>query len=141
MHDDDTLLMWFKASASLCYLYNIDIFQYTNTKKKYPTFTKQYIYMYKTKYALHHSRIYANVYIGIGSTCIHKGLLNNSAFNKVRVESVEYRTTDLMAVGSNPTVDKNVSFCILSLSTRTWQVDWSHTNEIKRDAHPRYIGA
>ena len=34
--------------ASLCYLYNIDIFSYTN-RKIYPIFTKQYIY--KTKYA------------------------------------------------------------------------------------------
>ena len=28
---------------------------------------------------------------------------------------------------------KNFSFCIMSLSTRSWQVDWSHTNEIKHD--------
>ena len=23
---------------------------------------------------------------------------------------------------------------------RSWQVDWSHTNEIKHDVHSRYIG-
>ena len=68
--------------------------------------------------------------------------LNKSAFNKVRVaQSVEHRTIDLRAVVSNHTVSKNFSFCILSLLTRTWQLDWSNTNEIKLDVHPRYIGA
>ena len=43
-------------------------------------------------------------------------------------------------VGSNPTVGKHFSFCILSLSTRTWQVDWSHANEIKLDFNPKYKG-
>ena len=33
--------------------------------------TKQYIYMYKTNYALcHHSHTYNKVYVGIGSTCM-----------------------------------------------------------------------
>ena len=32
-------------------------------------------------------------------------------------------------------------FFILSLQQRSWQVDWSHANEIKHDVHPRYIGA
>ena len=131
-----------RTGVFLCYLNNIDIlvFQYINTKV-YPIFTKQYIY--KTKYAkLHYSRMYANIYIGIGSTCMYKGHLNNSAFNKVRVaRSVEHRTTDLRAVSSNRTVGKTFSFCILSLSTSTWQADWSHTSEIKHDIHPRYIGA
>ena len=54
--------------------------------------------------------------------------------------SVDYRPI-LIALGSSPTVGKNFSFCILSLSTRSWQVDWPHTNEIKHDVHPRYIGA
>ena len=73
---------------------------------------------------------------------MYKGHLNISAFNKVREnQSVEHRTTDLRAVGSNPTVGKNFLFCILSLSTRIWQVESSHTNEIKHDVHPRYIGA
>ena len=44
-------------------------------------------------------------------------------------------------MGSNPTVGKNFSFCILSLLMRTWQVDWSHTNESKHDVHPKYISA
>ena len=129
-----------RTGASHYYLYNIDIFQHTNTKI-YPIFTKQHIY--KTNYTLlHHSRIYANVYIGIGSTFMYKDHLSNSAFNKVRVaQSVEHRTTDLRVVGSNPTVDKNFSFCILPLLTRTWQVDWYHTNEIKHDVHPKYIGS
>ena len=34
---------------------------------------------------------------------------------------------------------KNFSFCILSLPTRSWRVDWSHANEIKHDVHLRYI--
>ena len=45
---------------------------------------------------------------------------------QVRVaQSVEHRTTAVRAVNSNPTVGKNFSFCNLSLSTRTWYVDWS----------------
>ena len=43
--------------------------------------------------------------------------------------------------GSSPTVGKNVSFCILSLSTHSWKVNCSHTYEIKHDVHTRYIGA
>ena len=71
---------------------------------------------------------------------MYRGHLNNTAFNKVRVaQSVEHRTTDFTVVGLNPTISKNFSFCILSLSTRTWQVNWSHKNEIKHDFHPRYI--
>ena len=74
--------------------------------------------------------------------CMYKGHLNKTAFNKVRVaQSVEHQTTDIRDEGPNPTVGKNFSFCILSLSTRTWQVDWSHTNEIKHGVYPRYIGA
>ena len=38
-------------------------------------------------------------------------------------------------------MSKNFSFRILSLSMRFWQVDCSHTNEIKHDVDPRYIGA
>ena len=56
------------------------------------------------------------------------------AFNTVRVaQSTEHRTTDLRAMG------KNFSFCNLSLSTRTWQVDWSHSNEINHDVHSTYM--
>ena len=73
---------------------------------------------------------------------MYKGNLNITAFKKVRAaQSVDHRTLDLRAVGSNSTVRKNFSFCILSLSTRTWQVDWSYTNEIKHGVHVRYIGA
>ena len=56
-------------------------------------------------------------------------------------QSVEHRSISLKVLVSSPTVAKNFSFCILSLSTRSWQIDWSHTNEIKHDVHPRYIGA
>ena len=52
-------------------------------------------------------------------------------------QSVEHQTSNLRVVSSSPAVDKNFSFCILSLSTRSW----SHANEIKHDVHPRYIGA
>ena len=101
------------------------------------------VHLYETKYAqLHNSRIYVNVYIGIGRTCMYNGLLNNSAYNKIRkAQSAEHRTTNLRAVGSNITVGKNFSFCILSLSRRTWQVDWSVTNEIKHDVYPRCMDA
>ena len=44
--------------------------------------------------------------------------------NAIRVaQSVEHRTTDLRVVGSNSIVGKYFWFCILSLSTRIWQVD------------------
>ena len=56
-------------------------------------------------------------------------------------QSVEHQTSDLRAVGSSPIVGKNFSFCILSLPTRSWQVAWSHTNEIKHDVHRSYICA
>ena len=53
----------------------------------------------------------------------------------------QVRLDQIRAVGSSPTVGQNFSFCILSLPMRSWQVDWSHANEIKHDVHPRYIGA
>ena len=56
-------------------------------------------------------------------------------------QSVEHQTLNRRVVGSNPTVDKKFSFCILSLPTRSWQVDWPHANEIKHDVHPSYICA
>ena len=56
-------------------------------------------------------------------------------------QSVEHQTLNRKVVGSNPTVGKNFSFCILSLPTRSWQVDWSIANEIKHDVQPRYLGA
>ena len=56
-------------------------------------------------------------------------------------QSVEHQTPNLRVVGSSPIVGKNFSFCIVSLLTRSWQLDWSHANEIKHDVHPRYIGA
>ena len=71
--------------------------------------------MYKTIYALHHSRMHTNVYIDIGSTCIYKGHLNNTNFNKdCEAQSVEHRTIDFRAMGSNPTVGKKFLICILS---------------------------
>ena len=64
------------------------------------------------------------------------------SFQQARLsQSVEHQTSDLRVVGSSLTVGKNFSFCILSLSTRSWQVDWSHANGIEHDVHPRYIGA
>ena len=89
---------------------------------------------------LHYSRTYTNVYIGIGSSCLYKGNLDRTIFIKSReAQSVQHWTTNLKVVGSSPTVGKHFSFCILSLSTRSWQVDWSHANEIKHGVHPMYI--
>ena len=56
-------------------------------------------------------------------------------------KSVEHQTSNLRVVGSSPTVGYNFSFCILSLSTRSWQVDWSHAIEIKHGVHSSYISA
>ena len=58
-----------------------------------------------------------------------------------QAQSAEHQTSDLRVVGWSPSVGKHFSFCILSLSTRSWQVDWCNANEIKHDVHPRYIGA
>ena len=124
-----------RTSASLCYLYHIDIFRYETKNTSFTRQNKLYIIL-----DLSCSWTYTNVYIGIGSTCMYKGHLNITAFNKVRLaHSVERRTTYLRDLGSNPTVGKNFSFCILLLPTRTWQVDWSLTNGIKHDIHARYI--
>ena len=64
------------------------------------------------------------------------------SFHQARLsQSVEHWTTNLKVVGSSLTVCKNVSFRILSISMRSWQVDWSNANEIKHDIPPRYISA
>ena len=55
---------------------------------------------------------------------VHKRHFNKTAFIKARVaQSVKHQTRHLKVVGSSPTVGKNFSFCILSLSTRFWKVD------------------
>ena len=57
-------------------------------------------------------------------TC--KPYFNRTVFIKARVaQSVEHQARNLKCVGSSPTVGKNFSGYILSLSTRSWQVDWS----------------
>ena len=62
------------------------------------------------------------------------------SFHQTRLaQSVEHQTWIQRVVGSSPTVGKNFSFCIFSLSMRSWQVIWSRANEIKHDVHPRYI--
>ena len=67
---------------------------------------------------------------------MYKGHFDRTAFIKARVaQSVEHHARILKALGSSPNVDKNFSFCILSLSTCFLQVDWSNTNEIKHDIH------
>ena len=53
-------------------------------------------------------------------------------------QSVEHQTLNRRVVGSSPTVDKK--FFILYF-VASWQVDWSHANEIKHDVHPSYICA
>ena len=60
---------------------------------------------------------------------------------KWSAQLVEHQTSNLRVEGSSPAVGKDFSFCILSFSTCSRQVDWSHANEIKHDVHPRYIGA
>ena len=87
-------------------------------------------------------RTHIKIVNGVGSTCIHKGHLNKSFHILTRLAQLaQHHTSDLMAVGSIPTVRKNFLFCIFSLSMCSWQVDWCHTNEIKHEIHPRYIGA
>ena len=69
---------------------------------------------------------------------MYKGNLNITVLIKSRVaQSVQHRTINLKVVVLSPTVGGNCSFRIL---TRFWQDNWSHTNEIKDDVHPRYIG-
>ena len=65
-------------------------------------------------------------------TCMYRGHFDRTAFIKAGVAlAVEHQATTLKDVGSSPNLGKNFSFCVLSLSMRSWQVDWSHTNEIK----------
>ena len=73
---------------------------------------------------------------------MYKGHLSRTVFIKAHVaQSVVHQTSNLKVVGLSPTVGKNFSFCILSLSMCSLQVDWSYTNEIKHDINPRYIDA
>ena len=94
--------------------------------------------MYKSKYVVrHHPRTYTNVYNGMGNTCMFKYQFNRTSVIKAWVsQSVEHQTKNLKVVGST-TVGDIFSFRILSLSTRSWHVDWPHTNAIKHDIHPR----
>ena len=104
--------------------------------------TKQYHNIYQTKYAaLHHSRTYNNVYILSRVHACNKVISTDNIQQARLAQSVEHQTWNLRVVSSSLTVGKNFSFCILSLLTGSWQVDWSHVNEIKQDVHPRYIGA
>ena len=69
---------------------------------------------------------------------IYKGHFYKTAFFKAWIaQSVEHQARNLKVVGSSLIVSKNFSFCILSLSRHSWQVDRSHTNKIKHDIHPR----
>ena len=72
---------------------------------------------------------------------MYKRHLNCKLLSAQLAQSVEHQTTNLRVVGSSPTVGKTFSFCILSLSTRSWQVDWSNTKEIKHYIYSRYIVA
>ena len=96
-------------------------------------------YMYKTKYAvLHRSRTYTKAYIDIERTCMYKGHFKGTFFVKAWVaQSVQHQATNLKVVGLSSTMGKNISFCVFSLSVRSWQVNWSHTNEIKHDIHSK----
>ena len=59
----------------------------------------------KHRTLLHQSPTYTNVYIGTGRTCLFKGHLNRTVFNKVRVaQLVEHHTSDIRIVGSSPTM-------------------------------------
>ena len=71
------------------------------------------------------------------STCTYKSHFIGQLSSKPYVaQSVEHQATNLKDVGSSSTKGKEFLFCILSLSTDFWQVDWSYTNEIKHDIHP-----
>ena len=141
-HDRTIYLIWYfqvesknMTSASLCYLYIIAIFQYVIQNSK---FTRQNtlhiiilepIPMYT---CLHWLRNYMFV----------KRQFTKYNFYQSRLaQLVEHQNSDLMVVGSNSTVSRTFSFCILSLSTCSWQLDWCHTNEIKHDVNSRYVGA
>ena len=61
------------------------------------------------------------------------------SFQQARLaQSIEHQTSNLRVVSSSPTVCKKFSFCILLLSVRSWQVDWSLANVIKHGVHSRY---
>ena len=69
---------------------------------------------------------------------MNKHHFNRTAFIKARVaKSVEHHTRNLKVVDSRKTLGKLDHCFVLMLSTRCWQVDWFHTNEIKHDIQPR----
>ena len=104
--------------ASLCYFSNIDIFKYvTKTAHVQDKIGSTSSLMYT---------LVSEVHVYLKVTLIRQP----SSTPTWLTQSVEHRATNLKVVGSSPTVSKNFSFCILSLSTRSWQVDWSHANEI-----------
>ena len=138
-HDITFYLIWYLhveskhgIYASLCYLYNIDIFQYVTQNS---TFSRQ-ITFYFIIFVL------IIMYTLVLKVRVSDKVIQITSFQQARLaQSAEHQTSDLGVVGSSPAVGKTFSFCILSLSTRSWQVDWSHTNETKHDFHPTYIGA
>ena len=118
-----------------CFVLQIGIYLYwTNIIAKRRTSPVFAFNMHDQTYALlHNSRTYTYI-LGSTCTCMFKGNFNRTAFIKARLpQSVDHRSTNLKVVDSSPTVGKNFSFCILMLLTHSWQVDWSHTNEIKHD--------
>ena len=115
------------TSASLCYLYNIDILQYVTQNS---TCRRQ-----NTLYFIILELISMYTLVSEVHVC-YTGHLNKTTFIKAQVaQSVDNRTANLRIVSSSLTVGK------LFLSTRFCQVGWFNTNEIKHNVHPRYIGA
>ena len=64
---------------------------------------------------------------------MYKRHFNRQDFIEARVAQLaDHKARNLKVVGSIPNVGK-IFLCILSLSIRSWLVDWSHTNETNHD--------
>ena len=64
------------------------------------------------------------MYTSVSEVHVCKNVIKIDSFQQTWLaQSVEHQTSNLRVVGSSPTVGKDFSFCILSLSTRPWQVD------------------
>ena len=92
-----------------CYSSNIDIFLYVT---QYSACTRR-----NTLYFIILELIPTYTFVSE----VLQGHFNMIVFIKARVaQSGEHQAVYLKVVGSSPTVSKNFSFCILSLSTRSW---------------------
>ena len=101
-----------RTGASLCSMYNIAVFQYVIQNS---TFTRQNTLHFIILEIIPMYTLVSDVH-----DCVKAKIVQLSSKPDKSVGRAS--DSDLRVVCSHPTVDKNFSFCISSLSTRSWQV-------------------